>query len=198
MDILSDILQQSFLRFLWVGSIAGIVLGSGILLRPQQVIELNQQLSRWINSDKLSSLLDRPRLIERYFYRHHQLTGGIVTVGALVVLYTFLIKYNLRAISEYIPHEYWWLTDALMSILIIGTTLAVIVGMIVLTKPSLLRDIEATANRWVSSEHLSSSINRMNTSAERLLLRHHRLSAALIIVGSLYSVSLLSYFFYWS
>ncbi|MFA7241832.1 MAG: hypothetical protein WC091_17100 [Sulfuricellaceae bacterium] len=198
MDILNDILQQSFLRFLWVGSIAGILIGGGILFKPQQIIQLNQDLSRWVNSDKLGSLLNRPRTIERYFYRYHRLGGGAVTIGALIVLYTFLIKYNLRTVSEYVPQDYWWLSDALMVILIIGSTLAVLVGTIVLTKPSLLRDIEKAANHWVSSERLSSIINRMNTSAEHLLFRHHRLSAVLIILGSLYSLTLLSYFMFWN
>lgn len=193
MGILSDILQQSIVKFLWIGSFAGILVGVGLLFKPQQIAQLNQYLSRWVGSDKLNMVLDRPRWIDRFFYRHHRLLGAGVFAGAMAVLYTFLFHYNLRTISALIPHGYWWLSDALMGMLLIGSIVAALVGLIVLTRPSLLRDIEKSANRWVSTEHLHARFNVMNLSAETSLLRHHRVAGVSILLGSLYVLVVLGY-----
>lgn len=199
MDILDDILQQSFLRFLWVGSIAGMLLGAGILFKPQRVMQLNRYFSRWVSSDKLNTLLDRPRWIERFFYRHHKFYGFGILIGAIFVLYTFIISYNLRTISAYIPPDFWWLSDALMGMLLVGSAMAALSGAIILARPSLLRDLERSVNCWVSTEILSSPFNDMHYFAEKSLLSHHRLAGVAIMLGSLYTLVLLSYFlFLWT
>ena len=199
MGILSDILQQSIVKFLWIGSFAGILVGAGLLFKPQQMIQMNQYFSRWVGSDKLEMVLDRPRWVDRFFYRHHRLLGAGVFVGAMAVLYIFLFHYNLRTISTFIPREYWWVSDALMSMLLIGSVIAALVGLIVLIRPSLLRDLEKSTNRWISTEQLHTQFNAMNLSIEKSLLRHHRVAGASILIGSLYVLVILSYFlFRWS
>lgn len=197
MGILSDILQQSIVKFLWIGSFAGILVGAWLLFRPQQIVHLNQYLSRWVGSDKLGMVLDRPRWIDRFFYRHHRLLGAGVFVGATAVLYIFLFHYKLRTISGFIPRGYWWLSDAVMSMIIIGSVIAALVGLIVLIRPSLLRDLEKSTNRWISTEQLHARFNVMNLSIEKSLLRHHRVAGASILVGSLYISIALGYFLFW-
>lgn len=193
MDILNDILQQSFLRFLWVGSIAGMLLGGGVLFKPQQVMQLNQRLSQWVYSDKLKSLLDRPRLIERFFYRHNRLFGLGVLLGAIYVLYVvFFGSSTQKAVSAFIPRDYWWLSDAVIGMLLVGSVTAALAGGIILARPSLLRDLEQSVNRWVSTEPLTTSFNDPHYFAEQSLLSHHRFSGMAIILGSLYTLVILS------
>lgn len=196
MDILNDILRQSLLIFLWVGSIVGMLVGAGVWLKPQQIIVLNQFFSRWVGSGRLGVILDRPRWSERFFYRHHKLVGVAVLVGALVVLYTFLFSYNLRTISTLIPRGYWWLSDALVALLLVSSALAALIGILVLARPSLLRDLEKAANRWISTERWVTMINRMNFSAEQSIIRHHRIAGVTIFVGSVYILVVLGYFLF--
>jgi len=198
MGILNDILQQSILEFLWISSFAGILVGTGLLLRPKQLAQLNQYFSRWIgNADALGLVLDRPRWIERIVYRYHRAVGVSVTICSLLVLYTFLFSYNLRTISTYVPRDYWWLSDALMSIMLIGTLLAAVVGLIVFVRPSLLRDIEKSLNRWFSTEHLLAFFNGMYGSAEQSLFRHNRVAGISVLLGSCYVLIVLGYFLFW-
>lgn len=192
--MLNEILRQSVLAFLWIGSAVGILVGIGLLFRPQQVGQLNHYLSRWVGSSRLNKVLDRPRWIDRFFYRHHRLLGTAVFVGAMAVLYIFLFQYNFRRISALIPRNYWWLSDALIGMLLIGSVVAVLVGFIVLIRPSLLRDIEKSANRWISTEHLHVQFNAMHFSVEKSLLRHHRLAGVAILLGSLYIIVVLGHF----
>lgn len=196
MDILNDILRQSFLMFLWIGSIAGILVGAGILFKPQQVTQLNQYFSRWVGSEQFGRLMDQPRWTERFFYRHNRVVGAGVSIGALIVLYTFLFSYNPRTISVLVPRDYWWLSDALTGIAVVGGFLSAIVGAIVLARPSLLREIEKSANHWVSTERLVSLFNGMHFSAEQSILRHPRIAGMSILLGSLYIMIVLGYFLF--
>ncbi|MCF7965305.1 hypothetical protein V3O24_16970 [Methylobacter sp. Wu8] len=196
MDILNQVLLQSSLMFFFGGSITGILVGVAMLLKPEQLMRLNQQVSRWICTEKIAVQLDCRRRIEPFIYRHHRLMGAGVLIGALFVLHTFLFRYNLRVISTLIPEKYWWLSDALVSLLLIGSLLAALIGGVVLSKPSLLRDIEASANRWVGTEHASSWLNRNHHFIERILFSYHRLFGACILTASLYAfVALRCYLF---
>ena len=196
MGVLNEILRQSVLMFLWSGSIVGFLVGAGILFKPDQIVLLNQYFSRWVGSGKLGRLLDSQRMTERFFYRHNRLVGSGLLIGALVVLYTFLFRYNLRTISAFIPRNYWWLSDALMGMLLIATVVAALIGIIVLTKPSLLRDVEKSANHWISTEHLLTLFNGMHYSAEQTLIRHNRITGLSIMLGSLYILVVLGYFLF--
>jgi len=196
MGILSDILQQATVKFLWIGSIMGVLVGAGLLLKPQQMVRLNQYLSRWMGSERLVMVLDRPRPIERFIYRHHQYVGASMLIGALIVLYVFLFKYNLRRISDSIPSNYWWLSDAIISVLLIGSVFAALIGVIVSARPSLLRDFEKSLNRWISTEHMSSSLNTIHWSVEQSLIQHNRLSGGLILTGSFYVQAVLGNFLF--
>lgn len=193
MDILSDILRQSFLMFLWVGSVLGILVGAGVLFNPQRVVQVNQYFSRWVGTGKLGMILDRPRWTERFFYRHNRLVGAAVVIGALVVLDTFLFSFNLRRVSALVPREYWWLSDAMVGLLLVGSGLAALIGILVLTRPSILKDLERAANRWISTDRQFAKFNRMNFSAEQTVIRHHRLAGVSIVLGSLYVVIVLGY-----
>ncbi|MBI5922454.1 MAG: hypothetical protein HY847_12540 [Betaproteobacteria bacterium] len=167
-----------------------------MLITPKLILRLNGYFSRWISSRKLETVLDRPRLIERFLYRHHQLVGAAVLLGALVVLYVFLFRYNVRTISFVVPPEYWWLTDALLGMLQIGSVLAALVGGIIMTKPSLLRDIENSVNRWISTDSVLGVFDTANYSIEQHILDHSRFAGVFILIGSGYTLVVLGKFLF--
>jgi len=196
MEVLGDIFRHSLLTFLWIGSFAGVLMGAGIWLQPQRVIQLNQAFSRWVSTEEAEVALDRPRWTERFFYRHHKLVGAGVLIGALVILYTFLFSFNLRTISTLIPRDYWWLSDALVAMMLVGSGLAALTGILILTRPSLLRELEKASNHWVSTERFQTMFNRMNFSVEQSLIRHHRIAGISILLVSLYIMIVLGYFIF--
>ncbi|PPK75451.1 hypothetical protein B0F87_106300 [Methylobacter tundripaludum] len=196
MNILNQILLQSSLMLFWSGSVVGVLVGVAMLLKPEQLMRLNQQASRWVCTEKIAVQFDCRRRVEPFIYRHHRLMGSAVLIGAVFVLHTFLFRYNLRFISTLIPKNYWWLSDALVTMLLIGSVLAALIGGIVLTKPSLLRDIETSANRWICTEHVSSWINSKHHFIEQFFFRYHRFFGALILTASLYVLVVLRYYLF--
>lgn len=191
MDIIEDIALQFALALLCAGSVAGMLMGLGLLLRSEWTVRFNQYLSQWLNADRVAEKLDRPRPTTRFLYRHHRWVGLGLTAGASFVLYTFLFSYNVRRISAVTPPEYWVVVDALTAVLLIGSVLAATVGMLVALKPSLLRDLEKSANHWVSTEGIARFFNSMRPSPDEGILRRRKLAGVLILAGSFFALGTL-------
>jgi len=179
-------LLRFFLILLCAGSIAGVLLGAGMLWKPERITSWNQYFSRWVSADKVHEQLDRPRWIERYFYRYHRLVGALLLIGAIFILYTFLFSYNIRRISAAMASGGWVLWNALVGVMLIGSVLAALVGLIVLTKPSLLREIEKSSNRWIVTEGVVKVFDAMNHSFDQQVLRHRKAAGAIMIVGGVF------------
>jgi hypothetical protein len=186
MDVIREVLLRSFLILLCAGSIAGVLIGTGMLLKPERIVFLNQYFSRWTSTNKIQKQLDRPRWTEHFFYRHHRLVGGVLFIGAIFVLYVFLFGSRARKIYAAITPGNWWLMDALMAALLVGSVLAALVGIIVLAKPSLLREIEKSANRWISTAGAVKFLDGMRNSFDQRILRHRKMAGVFMVIGGLY------------
>ena len=186
MDPIKDILVRFFVAMLCGGSVFGFLVGVGLLLKPERIALLNHYFSRWFSTDKMTEQLDRSRSTERFLYRHHRLVGGALFVAAMFVLYIFLFSYNLRRMSTATASGYWVLMDALVAILLVGTVLAGLVGIVVAARPSLLRDIEKSTNRWFAMEGIVKFFNNMRYSPDQHILRRGKMAGVLIIAASLY------------
>jgi hypothetical protein len=192
----SGFLLQSFLFFSWLAAIAGILFGACMLLRPEQVVRANQQFSDWMASARIAEQFGRTHKSERFFYRHHRLVGACLFLGATLVLYTFLFSYNLRVISTAFPKNSWWLLDGFVGLMLISSVPSAIVGFIMMTKPSLLRDLENSANIRIATNFVPKGFSKTNNSLEQLMLQHRKLAGGLLMAGSLYILSSLSHFLF--
>jgi hypothetical protein len=184
-SLINDFLLRFFLILLCAGSLVGVLVGAGMLLKPERMAFLNQYFSRWVSMDKIGEQLDRPRWTERSFYRHHRLVGAILIIGAIFVLYIFLFRFNVRRISAVTAPGNWELLDALVGMLLVGSVLAALVGIIVLARPSLLRDIEKSINRWIPVEPAVKLFDSMRYSFDQHILRHRKIAGVLMVVGNL-------------
>ena len=196
MDAIREILFRSLLAVLCAGGLVGIVVGFGMLFKPDRIVFLNQYFSRWVGTQKLNEQLDRPRWIERYFYRHHRAVGSFLLIGAIFILYVFMFSYNVQKFSAALPSSTKGLWIALTAMLLVGGVVAALVGIIVLARPSLLRDIEKASNRWISTDRMAKSSDAMHHSFDQSVLRHRKLAGAFLIVGGLYVLIVMSQFFW--
>ncbi len=187
MNTAKNMFWQFLMLVLCTGSVGGVLLGIGMLLRPERIIALSHFLARWVSpGSKVSEQLDRPRWVERYFYRHHRIVGGLISGGAIFVLYIFLFGYNIQKLTAAVPRQYTPIMNALVALLLIGSVLAALVGLLVLMRPSLLRDIEKSANRWVSTEAAVQKANNMHHHLDDFVMRHRRVAGVIMIIGGAY------------
>jgi hypothetical protein len=85
-----------------------------------------------------------------------------------------------------IPPGYWGLLDFLIALLLVGSVLAALIGIIAATMPSMLRDIEKSTNRWIATDHIAKSANEMHNFVDQYVLRHGKVAGAVMVIGGLF------------
>jgi hypothetical protein len=131
--------------------------------------------------------LPLPFRIERIIYRHHQLFGGLIVAGALIVLAQALalplghLPPMTGGGTDHVLVP--WATKAITAILILGSLFALAVGLAVFFRPSLLRPLETWGNRAYSR---GQALRALRRAWERVVLSHPRPTGAIIALGALY------------
>lgn len=161
----ADVLILTALLVIVLIALALLLAGGGLLLRSINTPDASTQ-----EFERPLDLLDRQWHLESLLYRHHRLSGTVIIVASTFFLWQVIAKDLLSvwpAIGLWQP--LWWL-------LIIGNTFNLVIGLIVVFRPSQLKPVEAIANRWfpVDSRHLA-----------RLLARHPRLRGLILLVIAL-------------
>lgn len=121
----------------------------------------------------LLGVLDTPRRIERFIYRHHYAAGLIIMLSAAFYLWRIG-----RAGLLWPPAEFGFQAP-LLWLLTLAVALAFVLGAVMLVRPSRLKPVEARANQWIGPE---------SGTAREWLLRHPRARGILILAVSLYGV----------
>ncbi len=180
---------------LWVGlGLALIAFGFGLLLLfwLQAAFYLKRSLDRWFSAGERLQWLDRRYRSEGWFYRHHHGLGLLILVLTIAVLYTiaFYLKGELQLqdinlYPEWLP--FWqWLYQATLIFLVVGHLFGFGVGVVVYFRPSQLKQLEQSANRWIDSKPILDSLDCPRTQLDELLYHYARVSGLLLCGGALY------------
>jgi len=202
--MISALLTKALLMLLITGSMAGLISGVWMLFWPQSFLRANQVLSQWHSLRKATKPLMVSRRTERFVYRHHRPVGLLVLTGAVYVLYALVSEYDRRniiaaffgGVQPHPPNE--WLVPGLALALGACAVFALSVGAFLLIRPSLLKGFEAWANKWISARRATKPLDTMYSGPDRFLLRHPRLLAGLLILGSLYALLRLGAHVHWA
>lgn len=179
---------QGLLAALMLGLALALLVGLLLLARPQWLFALNASLSRWVDTRALFGILDRPRHVERLFYRHHRIVGSLIVLGAAYVLWRWAFAYD-RSDLQAVLGQRWlnagldWLPAALEAALVALHGAILAVGLIILFRPSLLKGLERTANQWqpgLEMARLDAVVGNLDGAFEG----HPRVSGLLLAIAS--------------
>jgi len=193
-NLLSDVFVRTFLIFIAGGCVLSLLVGLWMVLKPNVTLRLNQYFNRWYATDKLSSVLSTRHDIDEVLHRHNRFIGALVLGGSLYYLvYALFFAVKSRELTSLLFHNWsqplgLWLEAALIVILIGGNVFAVLVGLGLLFRPSLIAYLEAWANSSYESEELQEARNAMRVH-RRPLERHVRLVGVLVCAGSIYALA---------
>lgn len=189
-----------FLQGLAVVLVLGLLLaffvGVMLLARPQALFALNARLSRWVDTRSTFHVLDQPRHLERFFYRHHRVLGAAIVLGASYVLWRWAFHYE-RAEAVALLSRRWlaagmdWLPAALEVVLVGLHAAILVVGALIFFRPSLLKGVEQAANRWQSgpaTHRLDSVVDGLDDAFEG----HPRVSGLLLVVSAAWCLAALT------
>jgi hypothetical protein len=177
--------------FLLIGALLGVVLGLLLIFWPRILARVNNVANYWISMRHIDRILDRSISIELWFYKHHRVLGMLIILGAGYILAYFGFLFDkataLQALSRYGPAK---LLDGLLNFVTItsltGAVVALLAGFVLWFRPGLLRNIEADANKWVSSRRATKVLDVQHGQVDRYVERHARQVGWLLLLCSIY------------
>ncbi len=190
MDIVGEIVLQSLFALLLGGAALGLVIGVWLYLQPERVLALNHRLNKWFSTEALTRVMDTTYQIERQAYRYHRVFGAALLAGAGYILYSLWFRYDkpatLSIFKEYNPQLVAWLLDSTVVLFYLLGLLVLIIALCLMMKPSLLRGVEAWGNQWFTTRPLEKTMGTMYMWPDKAAERHPRVTALLLVLGSLY------------
>lgn len=190
-DLTEIVLWQTFAIFLAVGALLGILAGLLLIFKPQTMLAVNRAASSWISTHRLNLMLDCSVSIEQWFYRHHRAVGMLAVAGAAYLFVYFGLLFDkavaIQRLGAYVPFGLLdGLLDALVLSVLVGAAVALMTGLFLWLRPSLLRGIEADANKWVSTCGVTRMLDMPHDHVERFVACHTPRVGWLLLLGSLY------------
>jgi len=185
--------------YLWLTSsllVLGILLiplGLSFLFLPEKMERIGERLNNWISTEHIFDSLNKPRYQERLFYRFHHLFGGLVIVFALISIYMLYFYTDIKPLIQNIVLMAdtafgKWLLESLYYILLGANILALVIGVIIFFRPSLMKEAEKKSNYWVETEEKLKVLDKTKDLPDTVLSGNPRIFGALILLGAIYII----------
>lgn len=190
MNYIQNVLLASIFGF----STCTLIIGLLMMIIPNKIHALASRLDFIISTEKHFVLLDSTKHIDRYIYKYHHIFGIFITLGAIYTLgilggsqisFALLPEIINPVISE-------WFYSALLMILLLVNIIAVLIGVIIFIRPSILKNIETKMNTWVETGHLFQKLDTPRMMEQQKPLKHPRIYGFIVFAGSIYILCLLA------
>jgi len=190
--LLMGMLIEAALISLLVATVFALVYGVALLAAPSRTLRFNDVASRWFSTSSVQDALNKPHDLQRLIYRRHRWIGVLLLVGGGYVLWILLARYDPALVAAPLkrslsPRLAGAILDAAWWLIVPANALAVIVGIIMFARPSLLRGVESFTNREVSTEAVGTMLDGVYSAPDRLIRTYPRLIGIVIVIASLYA-----------
>lgn len=185
------ILLESLVLLSWILLLFCVVVGALFLLLPETARKLTTRFSQMMTLRRAMRPLEIPRNTDQFFYRHHRWVGAALILLASVFLYIYLTGAPATKISQWIGRQigtqaldttWLWLSGFVAVV----NFAALLMGAVLLVRPSSLKPVEAVANRWISTRKALRGAEASHDELDRMVWRMPRLFGLLVLVGACY------------
>jgi hypothetical protein len=191
--LLRQVLVHTAVWFLLVGSVAGVLVGLGLLTRTSGTLAFFARMNRWVSTDRVLQVLEAPHGSGSVSRREGRWIGALfMLLGGycLVVLVVSVDAGKLAAALGWAQSRLAWVVlDSLHWMLALGCAAAVLAGALLAFFPDGWTALEARANRQLWSGQLAGTGDRMHLALDELVVRSPRACGALLVVLSLVSTA---------
>lgn len=192
------VLLRGVYQFLIFSSVIGLLAGAVMILRPEWIARLGNYANKWVSTRKLARPLGKEIDVEHWFYRYNRWSGMLLIAAAAYIIYMFTVQLarasllatfvKMRIIQLALLEP---LVDTLVLFFLAGALLALLVGLFLIFRPSMLRDLEDGANQRVSVRQTLKPVEVPHDKLDQLVFRYAPLTGVLILGASLYTLVVL-------
>jgi uncharacterized integral membrane protein len=191
-------LLRSLVIFFLLGSIAGLLMGVLMLWRPTWFARISKMANSWVSTRQMARPLGKAVNIDHWVYRYSLVSGGLLVAGAIYIVVMFVFKLTrtqlLTTLAKLNLLQPAWnepVLDTLVFIFIAGAILALFVGLFLIFRPSMLRDMELGANEQVPMRTSLKPMEIQYNQLDGMVSRHVKLVGVVLIGASLYVLVML-------
>ena len=188
MDTLLAITVTGLLLALALLLAAATAFGIALAVRPAAVERLRARLDRRLDTDAAVSALDRPWNMDSWLYRYHHLYGIVVIAMAAFILWFLAFGYDSPAWVAGVGADHreiaLILAEVARFLLWIGAMAGVILGTVILVRPSALKGVEQWANRWIAPQAWRQALDREYHPADAWFQRYPRASGIAVAIAA--------------
>jgi len=186
--LLPEILEATFFNLLIVGAVLSMLFGICLLIFPKLALSLNNKINKGFSMRETTKSLETPISIERWFYRHSNITGSLLMLGAAYLFYLLFWDLNFVHLAKNFPGltvlMWEWLLQSFQIFFAIMSVIVFLMGFLILIRPSQLKPIEEKANKWISTRQKLQFMSEELGQADKLLDTFPRQFGAIIVVAS--------------
>ena len=187
--------------FMAIGGIFGLLGGVVLIARPGWFISLGKLANRWISTRGFERQMEQNIDFDRWFYRYSKAGGLLILAGAGWIILYFTVYFDKAKVVSVLAQNNsaalldmnrW--TESFVLLALLGAVFAAIVSLFMLFRPSLLRNFEQNANRWISTRQVIRPLELRHDGMDHFAIRNNLIIGMVLTVVGLF---LLGTMFYW-
>ena len=188
--VIDQLLMPALFVFLLVAGIAGTALGFALIVSRGRVVRRLGALNHWVSGSLPLAPLETPHAIEPTIHKYRRWFGAVFIVGATFSLVMLFARLSVAGVITLLGANSsspiaTWLVESLGWMLLVGSVLALAIGIILGFFPRLLTALEARANRWYSSRRAIEGGDRMVLSLDKWVESSPRTAGWIIATAAL-------------
>jgi len=200
MSLTNSLLLHALLLLLAVGGIAGLLTGAALVLWPAWLMQVNKLANQWIPTRQVDRLLEQAIKVDRWFYRHHRISGGALLAGAIFLVYFVIALLNKGSVVSGLSKAYAIspviseiLLDTVALSMLLGAAFTAIISLFLLSRPSMLRGFEQGANQWLSLRRVLKPFEVSRSGMDEYVFQNVQIVGILLLSGSLYILAAVTF-----
>jgi len=187
-SIVTQLAITSAVAFFFVGSLLGLLLGIGLLVKARAVLPFIQLMNQWVSTRQALKSLEQPRQVGSAASGARWFGAVLVALGAFSAA-ILLGRLDPAAVASLLKVDgrtslLGILLEALRWFLVLGSLGAVVTGVMLLFFPRTWRRVEERANHWYSTRSLEIAGDALHPSLDRIVEAFPRASGAVILALS--------------
>ncbi len=195
MPLLNNVLFDQLLipavfLFFLVSGVSGVALGIGLIVFRSRVFRLIGPMNRWVSARKTLKPIEESHDLDRFVHRYRYWFSAIFILGGAFSIFILVTRMHVTVLAAALGASRFSVLvpvviQSLGALLIVGSVLAVAVGVILGFFPRALAVLEKRMNLWVSSRRIARGVDDPHLPLDRWFQSSPRVAGCVLTVAAL-------------
>jgi len=188
--VIDQLVSPALVLFFFVGGVAAMAIGIGLILRSAWVFRLFDTLNHSVSTRTATKPLGIRRDSSPFFLKYRIPIGVIFVIGAVYADWGLLTGAGNAAIvslfnTKLPPGYVFWIVESLRYFLMVSCTVSIIVGVLLVVSPDTLKSIEDAGGHWVSTRQIAPEAEKTYLTLDKWVAASPRIAGLIILFPAL-------------